>query len=330
MMVFRIHLVLAVLLVTCFGTWSCSKGDYPGKTETMNIGVPPLEQNALLYVADHEGFFVNNGLHVVIKDYDTGVAAIKGLLNGEVDIAEAAEFPFIGAVFRKEEIRAIACNDKFENDHIVGRKDRGIINISDLRGKRIGITRKTINEFYLGRFLALNGMNIRDVALVDLTPAQCVKAIAGGEVDAIIVWQPYVGQITKAVDGVVVWPAQCSQAAFGLLVCGNGWLTQHGDTVKHFLKSLVEAQEHLVRHPDEAKAIVQKRLNYDDSYMANIWSQHKFALSHDQALVVAMKDEAQWMINNNLTAEKQLPDFVHYLYTEGLRAVKPEAVNILR
>ena len=32
------------------------KGEYSGKAETITIGVPPLEQNALLYVADHEDF----------------------------------------------------------------------------------------------------------------------------------------------------------------------------------------------------------------------------------------------------------------------------------
>jgi hypothetical protein len=42
-----------------------------------------------------------------------------------------------------------------------------------------------------------------------------------------------------------------------------------------------------------------------------------------------MEDEARWMINNKLTAEKQVPDFAAYLYLDGLRAVKPGAVNII-
>lgn len=33
---------------------------------------------------------------------------------------------------------------------------------------------------------------------------------------------------------------------------------------------------------------------------------------------------------NNLTAEKQVPDFLDYLYLDGLQAVKPEAANIIR
>ncbi len=321
---------MVLFLAAAIGLWSCSRGGYSGKVETIRIGAPPLEQNALLYVADHQGFFADQGLHIEIKDYDSGVTAINGMLKEEVDIAEAAEFPVVKAIFQKEKIRVIACNDKFENDYILGRKDRGITRISDLKGKRIGVTLNTINEFYLGRFLALNGLNIRDVILVNLTPAQYLKAIAGGEVDAIIAWQPYVSRITKEVDGIVVWPGQSSQAAFGLLVCSTGWLTQHADTVKRFLKSLAQAEEYLLRHPDKAKAIVQKRLNYDEPYLASVWSQHRFTLSLEQTLVVAMKDEAQWMINHNLTGEKQIPDFLDFLYTDGLQVVKPEAVSIIR
>jgi NitT/TauT family transport system substrate-binding protein len=43
-----------------------------------------------------------------------------------------------------------------------------------------------------------------------------------------------------------------------------------------------------------------------------------------------MEDEARWMISNNLTQEKQVPDFLNYIYEDGLKAVKPEAVKIIR
>ena len=40
-----------------------------------------------------------------------------------------------------------------------------------------------------------------------------------------------------------------------------------------------------------------------------------------------MEDEARWMIKNNLTTEKQVPDFMNYIYADGLKAIKPEAVK---
>jgi len=43
-----------------------------------------------------------------------------------------------------------------------------------------------------------------------------------------------------------------------------------------------------------------------------------------------MEDEARWMIKNNLTAGKTVPDFGNYIYVDALKAIKPEAVNIIR
>ncbi len=36
------------------------------------------------------------------------------------------------------------------------------------------------------------------------------------------------------------------------------------------------------------------------------------------------------MISNNLTTEKQVPDFLNFIYEDALKAIKPESVNIIR
>jgi len=36
------------------------------------------------------------------------------------------------------------------------------------------------------------------------------------------------------------------------------------------------------------------------------------------------------MISNNLVKEKHIPDFVNYIYTDALKAIRPEAVSIIR
>lgn len=42
-----------------------------------------------------------------------------------------------------------------------------------------------------------------------------------------------------------------------------------------------------------------------------------------------MEDEARWMIKNNLTSEKKTPNFLDYIYLDGLEKIKPESVNII-
>jgi NitT/TauT family transport system substrate-binding protein len=75
------------------------------------------------------------------------------------------------------------------------------------------------------------------------------------------------------------------------------------------LKSLTQAENYLYRNPEAAKAIIQKRVNYDDVLIKTFWSENQFTISLDQSLIVAMEDEARWMISNNLTTGKAGPQF---------------------
>jgi len=326
-------IVIAAILAVVFGSMFYPRQGYTGEAESITIGYSPFEQNALIWIAEGQHFFEENGLNVTLRKYDTGVGSLDGMLNGEADItAGVTEFPMVGMAFRKERISTIGTIAKIEQIYIVGRKDRGIENVSDLKGKRVGTTLRTIAHFYLGRSLELNGMNMQDITLVDVkTPAEWVNAVADGDIDAIATAQPYANSAREHLGAnAVVWPAQGSQPIFGLVVSTDEWITNHHEQVSRFLKSLAQAEEYAIHNPVEAKAIVQKRLNLDAAYMETLWSQNQFSLSLDQSLVIAMEDEARWMMSNNLTTEKNIPDFLDYIYEDGLKAVKPASVNIIR
>jgi NitT/TauT family transport system substrate-binding protein len=174
-------------------------------------------------------------------------------------------------------------------------------------------------------------MSIRDVTLINVTPARAADAIANGNVDAVVAWEPFVSQIRKQQrNGIVSWPIHSGQAMYAILICRNDWIKEHPELVKRVLNSLTQAEEYVLRHPTEAKAILKKQYQYDDAYVARIWPEHQFSLTLDQSLITAMEDEARWMTKNNLTKEKTVPDFTNYIYVDGLKAVKPDAVNIIR
>jgi NitT/TauT family transport system substrate-binding protein len=323
--------ILVLLLLVAFSFWSCSKGGYLGKMETVAIGATPIELNALIYVADECKFFSNHGVRVVFKDYDTGVTAVDGLLKGEVEIALATEFVIVGKSLQKQDVLGLATIDKSMLFYIIARTDRGIKTTADLRGKRIGVPRQTVTEFYLGRMLEINGMRIQQVAMVDTKASHPAGAIARGNVDAVVTWEPHVTQIRQQMgNGVITWPVQSGQVAYWSIVTTSRWINKHPDLVRQFLKSLAQAEEYAILHEQETKAIIQRRLHYDDTYTAAIWSKSQFSLSLDQSLILAMEDEARWMIKNNLIRERTIPDFTNYIYVDGLKAVKPEAVKIIR
>lgn len=301
------------------------------KPEQIAIGVPMmLDSTTLVYIAEDRGFFADNGLDVTINVYEAGVYAVEDMLKDKNDIAVATEFVMVDKVLKQEKICSVATSSKYQIHYLISRQDRGIKDQSDLSGKRIGSAIGTSGEFYLSRYLELHGINMTDITQVDVKPSQYVEAIENGSVDAVLAWDPHTDTIIERLGpNAVVWPAQSGQLGYWNVLVRDGWAAQHPETVSRFLRSIDQAVDYSIYHPAEAKAILQKRTLFNDTYIATTLSNTQFTLSLDESLITAMEDEARWMINNNRTSVKKVPDFRDNFYLDGLKSIKPESVNII-
>jgi ABC-type nitrate/sulfonate/bicarbonate transport system substrate-binding protein len=325
-------IILVIAIILSSFVYLDSQKPYVGKMESINVAYSPFESVTLFWVAEQQHFFSQNGVNVTSHKYSTGAGALDGVLKGEADIVVGTtEFPFTARVLNQARISTIGSIAKSEFIYLVGRADRGINEVSDLKGKTIGTTFGTIAHFYLGRFLELNGLNIQDVTLVDLkTPAEWVDAVVNGSIDAVATAQPYADSAKDGLgDNAVIWSIQGSQPLYAQAIASNEWITNNPEIVNRFLKSLLQAEDYAINHPAQAKAIVKNQMSLSDAYTDKVWMQNKFSLSLDQSLLIAMQDEAQWLINNNLTNATVIPKFIDYVYVDGLRSVKPGAVNII-
>jgi NitT/TauT family transport system substrate-binding protein len=269
---------------------------------------------------------------VTFKYYITGAAAVNGLLKGEVDITGASEFVIATKALENAKLYTFGSYCKSDKFYVLARADNGIDRISDLKGKTIGYPKGTNGEFYLGRFLELNGINSNDVTLIDMAPfVQTPMALANGTVDAAILFQPYIDEARNLLaNHTVMWSAQAGQLAYIDAICTEEWGASHPELIKRFLKSLIEAESFTLYNEEEAMEIVAKTLDYSNSYLASVWSDYQFSVSLDQAQIVAMEDEARWLITNNLAEATKIPNFNDFVYIDILAQMKPESVNIIR
>jgi len=326
-----VSLVAAIVLVGA-GVWylAISSPPYSGTPVPITIGTTPFEVSGLIFIAEDQGYFERNGIVPTIIIYDAGINAMDALYAGDVDVATAADFVFARHALGGRPIQGIATIGKSEFHYIIARRDKGIWNVSDLKGKRIGVARGTSGDFFLGRFLELHSINLRDIEVVDLPAAQIADPLLNGSVDAVSTWDPYAyGTEMRLGDDAQIWPDQKGQLMYWIAICREDYVAGNKTQVRQFLTSLHQAEQFAATHPDEAKAIVQKRLNTDDAYIGRVWPNTQFSLTLDQSLVTAMEDEARWMIANNLTNATAVPDFRRSVYTNGLEEVKPGSVRII-
>ena len=223
---------ISAILILSF-SFGCS---HSGKTEPITISTIPYEKSALIYIAEARKYFASNGLDIKIKDYETGVAAVDAIIKGDAEIAACSEFVVVGKIQTGEKIAVISSIGETQDDYIMVRADRGINKASDLKGKKIGLVRKTAAEFYLGRFLDLHGMNMRQLRIVDIKATEFEEAIMSGDFDAIVTWQPYAFQLKRKLGNkIALWPVQSSQLMYWNIVGTRDWLSTHREKVKRVL-----------------------------------------------------------------------------------------------
>ena len=331
----NIIVVVAIILIIAIALSSFvylnSQTPYNGKVESIDVAYSPFESLTLFWVAEQQGFFSQNALNVTAHKYDSGAGTLSGVINGEANIAVGtSEFPLVIRALNRESIQTMGTISKSNFVYLVAMADKGISNISDLKGKVIGTTFGTIAHYYLGRFLVLNGLRIEDVTLVDLkTPTDWVDAVVNGSIDAVATAQPYANAAKEGLGtNAVVWSINSNQPQFTQVVATNKWIADNPKLCSSFLRALYQAEEFVAGHSTEAEEIVKQQMNFTDAYMETVWAQNQYSLSLDPALIQAMESEARWLINNNLTNQTTVPDFMNYVYVNGLASVKPESVTI--
>lgn len=326
-------LVAAVLAGLCAFLWNrhARPPDRPETPQQLSVGAYLGEFSALLWVAESEGLFAANGLEVRIDEYDSGVTPMQKLLAGEVEVATVAEFVAVNHIFDHPDLRILGTIAFAEAIDVVGRRDAGISGPRDLAHKRIGLKKRSQAEFFLGAFLVMHGVSIDDVVVVDTNPAEMEAALLAGSLDAVVVWHPFAYQVARALgENASVWDAQLDRGFFFLLIARESTLSSRPDAVRRFLRAMVQAADYAQDHGEKSRLTVRRRLGSDEPYSKAIWGKLTFEIALPQMLVLAMEDEADWMIRNKLTGAKEAPNYLDNLAVPLLQDVNPEGITIVR
>jgi NitT/TauT family transport system substrate-binding protein len=313
--------------------WHCS--DNPsvptGPVETITVAAYAGDSGMPVYLAKELGYYRQNNLKVIIKDFESGKQATDAMLAGQADISTATDFVFVSNAFDHSDLRTIGTISMAKTCELVARKDRRIITPKDLKGKTIGITKKSIGQFMLGRFLLFNDVFIEDVQIVDLAPSELIQSMTSGQIDAALTWDPNIYIIRNILGkNAAHWMAQSGQDFNFILIARDKWIGKQFDAGKRFLNALVQTEHYIQLNPTKVQAFIKKRFKYSDEYIAYIYPRHHFRIELPQSLILTMEDQAQWRIANRLTKKTKVPNFLFYIHTDMLAEVKPVNVTIIR
>jgi len=302
----------------------------PGPAARLRIADGGSIESTPLQVALKKGFFKEEGLAVEIAQFPSGKIALDAIMEGKADICTVAETPIMLEYSKGRRILLIATiSDSLWHNRILARKDKGIENPNDLKGKRVARPIGTSADYFLEALLILHRIPKDDVAIIDMAVDKMKGALLNGEVDAISCWSPVV-DVPKALA-----PQFVTFLGLGIykmtwnLVGTEEFVRKNPQTVRKILRAFLKSEEYVQEHPGESRGIMASVFQFEEGpALRQNWDRRYFYLSLDNNLLLNLEDQARWAIRNRMIDRNTVPNFLDVIYFDGLRAVKPEAVTI--
>ncbi|WP_367155386.1 ABC transporter substrate-binding protein [Methylomonas sp. HYX-M1] len=325
----------AFLLSMCFTLLAAcreSPPQNPGLIRKITVAFTNQPESALMHVALAQGFFTEEGLEVLPQLHSFGKTALQAVLENKADFATVAETPLMFSILRGERVAVIANIVTSSSNHAVAaRRDAGIAELSDLKGKRVGYTPGTTSEFFLDSILTASGLTRPEIEAVAIHPQDMLQSIELRQVDAVCTWNYPLTQIQRQLgsDVTVFYDRDIYTETFNI-AAQQAFIEKNADTIKRFLRALLKAETFVAEKPDAAQAIMASATGLALSLIKNVWADFNYAVTLDQTLLITLEDETRWAMKNRLTDRTVMPDYQQHIHFDSLSAIKPSAVTIYR
>ncbi len=256
-------LAAVVLLSTCRGPESPPQF-------TLRIGVFPVQDYLPYFVMQEQGFDKRNGLQLVEKtSYAGGAAVIEDIVAGTLDMGIAGGVPVLSAAeggLIPGKVVAVAANNFSDPDH----PGAGLLvapfvsTWKHLEGQSIAINAVTsiLTAAIKGR---LKQEGVRKHTIIEIPFANMGLAVAGGNVAAATMYEPFLSQSLMRGDGKmlgwIIGGPPFERMESSMIVFSADLYRNSPQVVRAFLRAQLQAVRWINQNPEGARSTLAKRLS---------------------------------------------------------------------
>ena len=295
----------------------------------VTIAVSQTPLSTPFYVAQAIDAFNDTCVNVELSDVIGGQSAFAKVMREEVDFGTSSDSVIAFQSLAKKPFVTHAMFVQSDNDvKLITRPLDHINSVKDLKGKRIGVTKGTASEYFLSILLALEGLSVEDITLLDIKPEELVDSFAANKVDAIVPWEPFAFQGKQLLnDQIKVHETKnLNSLSFNLISqTADNLLVKKATCV---LQGLALAIDYIASHPDEAQKIVINKLNLSPAFIEWIWPDYVFKLALNQSLILSIESQAKWAFATQTIDFYELPEITKHIDSRAMLKVEPAAVSV--
>jgi aliphatic sulfonates family ABC transporter substrate-binding protein len=228
----------------------------------------------LLFVARDLKLFEKAGLSPTFVKFEAGPPMIEAIRQGSLDLASVGSVAFLIGLSQGIDWTMIGINPEGAySQGLVARKDSGIKSPTDLKGKRVGVFKGATAHYGLMMMLRQHGVRTEQVTMIHLSPAQQLQALETRQVDAAMVWEPWMQRMVRGLDARII-ETEGNLGIYTNVDCYSvqrQWLKANRETALRFLRALVMASDVIRKDPKVAYQIWARELGLKDAWAAAIY-----------------------------------------------------------
>jgi sulfonate transport system substrate-binding protein len=227
-----------------------------GKPSTINIDWATY--NPVSMVLKEKGLlekqFAKDGIGIRWVQTLGSNKALEFLNAGSIDFGSTAGSAALLGKINGNPIKSIYVYSKPEWTALVTRKDAPIQKITDLKGKRVAVTRGTDPHIFLVRALLSVGMTEHDIKEVLLQHPDGKIALIRGDVDGWAGLDPMMAQ-AEVEDGARLFYRNADANTYGILNAREEFLKSYPDFTRRVIAVYEDARKFCLANYDEEKRV---------------------------------------------------------------------------
>lgn len=318
------HGIIAAVTITL--TWSAARADVRFAT-----GVDATFLT--MVVAVDKGFMAKQGVKAEIKQFASGAVSLEAVVSGDADIAFASELAVLRPLSKGAKIAALA-RPLYSNNLMGIAAKKGIAQPRDFVGHTIGYAKGTASEYYLNLLVSHYQLDPKSFRLVNVAAPEMVPAMARGDIDVMVAWEPWFTRLRTVVPDTKVIAKSGDENVYTLqylVMASQSALASKRDEVAKTMRALIEATDWLndPKNHAEAAEILARTFHIPPADAELQLGQIVYTLDLDRAFEGDLRRAADWLNAQDLihvdSVQKLVDDLIR---PDLLRTLAPDRVRL--
>lgn len=319
-------LVAAILALSVITGCSEDKNTQANNDETqLRIAAQPYPLYTPVYVAYRLGYLDEElnkvGAKYEWKSFKSGPLVNEAVAAGEADLGFMADLPAIIAKSTGlpiEVVSNVAYGEK--GIAVLAKADSPIQSVADLKGKKVAYATGSYAQHLLALLLSKEGLSLNDVQSVNLGAGDQPAALASGEVDAIVIWEQYISQLTS--DGTAKIIADGTGVKRGNMItyAVSDYANKNPQVIEAYIKALNRANEVIKNEPEKAAEAVADDFGVSKELMLKIIPNFTYSTEFTEDDISEIKNVKDFSLESGIISKDvDIDSFINKKYLDAVK-----------